>query len=84
MQDTIFVVMKDNFMSGWGKAEGKTNLYVVACNTLQEANQIKAAAKTRWEMSNIRIQHHAPKDTRSTLVSMKNYSQLGGMWKGEE
>ena len=80
-----YVTMIDKFMSGWGMAKGKTNIYQVECDTLEEANQIERAAKRRDDMKNIRIRQSKPYfNSASYLVSEKHFDDLGGVWKEDE
>ena len=79
---SIYVKMVDNFMSGWGDADGKTNLYVVECDTQSQATQIKNAAAQRSEMSSIRQLVKCPKGDTRTLVSLKQFADLGEIWTG--
>lgn len=77
----IYVHMTDNFMSGWGGAEGKTNKYVIECDTQEQADQIEKAARTRDEMSKITVSADLPYwSPDKVVVSQKPYSDLGGMW----
>lgn len=36
----IYIWAKDNFLSGWGEAEGKSHVQVVECPTEEEAARI--------------------------------------------
>ena len=36
-----YVTMTDTILSGWGQAEGKTNKYIVICDTFEQAETIK-------------------------------------------
>lgn len=80
---SIFVSMRDNFMSGWGEAEGKSNVYQVECETQAQADQIKSAAAARSEMSRIKAHPHQRTSDRNTLVTDKRFSELGPIWTGE-
>ena len=75
-----FVTMRDNFMSGWGPATGKNNLWCVECDTQEQEDQIIRSAERRDEMSNIRLLAHPPKNTDTVLVTMKHYNELGSVW----
>lgn len=81
---SIFVAMNDNFMSGWGPAKGKINVYVVECENQAQADQIKRTAAEREEMTRVRQVMHRPRNTRRVLVSLKHFSELGPIWTGEE
>ena len=73
--------MKDNFMSGWGPAEGKTNLYEVECDTLEQQEQIENAAESRSEMSDIKLKRNETREYEGVLISRVHYDDLGGVWK---
>lgn len=66
-----FVIMTDKFMSGWGKAEGKINKYIIECESLEQAKIVEENAKHREEMKYIGI-HKVNKyrDNRNYLVSL--------------
>jgi hypothetical protein len=76
----FYVKMNDNFMSGWGMAKGKTNVYQVECDTLEQATQIKNHALTRGEMSDITIRSTPVDKSPHRLITEKHYSDLGGCW----
>lgn len=46
----FYVTMNDTFMSGWGKAEGKTNKLIIECDTLQEVEIVSDNANNRTDM----------------------------------
>ncbi|WYW04448.1 hypothetical protein Mudajogi_00003 [Pseudomonas phage vB_PpuP-Mudajogi] len=76
------VVMQDEFMSGWGKAERRLNVYAVECDTEEQAQQILKSAKKRPEMKRARIVRSGKKryDPAVYLLTLKHYSELGGSW----
>lgn len=78
---SYFVSMKDNFMSGWGMAKDKSNLFVVECDTVEDAEMILQNAKKRPEMKRPRIVAKAPKNSEKYLVSLKHFNDLGPIWK---
>ena len=83
MNNKIYVAMTDEFMSGWGRAEGKINKYVIACDNQQQAEQIEAAAHNRPEMKYITTYTGLPNyDPNQYLVSLKHYNDLGDVWTG--
>jgi len=55
-----WVSMTDRFMSGWGRAEGKTNKLVVSCNSHEEAVTVSENAKNRGDMDKIKILEERP------------------------
>lgn len=77
-----FVTMTDKFMSGWGRAEGKINKFVVSCDTYKQAETIERNAHKRNEMKYINITSKKPYYSSSRyLVSWKEYNELGQIWK---
>lgn len=80
----IYVTMIDNFMSGWGEAEGKTNIYMVSCDTLEQAKQIETAGKARDEMRKVHIHESEPHyNPKQYLVTEVQFKDLGPIWTGE-
>ncbi len=55
-----YVVMIDNFMSGWGKAQGRS-YYVIAVDNQEEADIVMENADDRSEMKSIRLRKKLPK-----------------------
>ena len=55
-----YVTMTDRFMSGWGKAEGKTNKLVFVCESRDEAAHIERYARARGDMTYINIRSTKP------------------------
>jgi hypothetical protein len=78
-----YVTMTDKFMSGWGMAEGKTNKYVIGCNTYQQAETIVRNARKRSEMKhiNIVVGRKPYFNPRRFIVSYQDYKELGAIWK---
>ena len=74
----IYVAMTDKFMSGWGMAEGKTNRYVVECDTMEQAALVEKNAHRRSEMKRISICLTKPKERAGVLIRWKKFSDLGG------
>jgi len=82
----ITVTMKDNFFSGWGPAKNLVNIFMVHCNSFEEAEKIEAHAKNRSEMGAVRIRDTVVSpyySRRLYLVTEKDYDDLGPIWKGE-
>ena len=80
-----YVVMTDKFMSNWGQAEGKTNKFIIGCDTLQEAETIKHNAEKRPEMKYININYSKPHYNKNRVkVSYRNYNELGEIWHKKE
>lgn len=80
---SIYVKMVDKFMSGWGRAECKTSLYVIECDTQAQADQIKRAAGYRSEMTRIKQVAHCPKSNGGNYVSVSHFNDLGEVWTSE-
>lgn len=77
-----YVTMTDRFFSGWGRAEGKLSKFIIECETYEQAEQIKAVAKTRSEMRYINIRSTKPYyDSRKYYSSWKTYEQMTGWHK---
>ena len=77
-----WVIMTDNFMSGWGKAEGLINKFVVECDSHEQVERVENAANRRSEMSHVSIRTSEPKySSKRYLVSFRHYNDLGAIWK---
>lgn len=77
----MYVTMKDNFMSGWGQADGLVNIYLVECDSSDQQEQVFSHANDRDEMSLVKMCAAKPYYRPSThLVTEKHYSDLGGCW----
>ena len=75
-----WVSMTDKFMSGWGKATGKTNKLVIACDTYEQAEAIERNARKRDEMRYVNICTAKPRYGSHVLVSERHYSDMGQIW----
>lgn len=79
----FFVTMTDSFLSGWGRAEGLTNKYIVCCRTLNEALTVKENAQKRNEMKYINVRsgskvpYYSP---NKFLVSLAIVPEMGEIW----
>jgi hypothetical protein len=80
---SLYVTMIDKFMSGWGPAEGRKNIYCVECDSAAQADVIARAASRRPEMAGIRVQRERPEDSPLQVVTHKSFSELGQIWTGE-
>jgi hypothetical protein len=77
-----YVTMTDKFMSGWGKAEGKINKYVIRCATYQDAETIERNAHRRPEMKHINILGKLPYySPERYLLSLETFEDMGVIWK---
>ena len=75
-----YIVMTDSFMSGWGKAEGKTNKLVIGTDDYKLAQLIEHNAKERKEMKYVSIRTTKPNYKSNIVVSYKDASELSGPW----
>lgn len=77
-----YVVMTDKFMSGWGKADGKINKYIIECEDYNEAEIVQRNAYKRPEMKYINITRNKPYySPKGYVISMEKYENLGEIWK---
>ena len=76
-----YVRMTDSFMSGWGMSAGKTNVLVIECDTLEQAELVEYAGRQRPEMKRVQICADKPRERRGVLLSIKTFDQLGQCWK---
>lgn len=83
MRDTRYVSMRDGFMSGWGPATGKINIFQVECDNAEQAEQIMRAAAERGEMTRISQHPHERKSNSTTLVTNQHFNRLGPLWQGD-
>lgn len=51
-----YVVMRDTYLSDWGRAEDKDSIHVYPCNSHAEAEVVKANAEARSDQDRISIQ----------------------------
>jgi len=56
----FYVTCKDTFMSGWGPARGADNILILPCDTVEEAEIVKANAENRSDQKNIEIHVSKP------------------------
>ena len=57
---SYYVISKDKFMSGWGRAEGKENWCICECDSMKDAERVKAYAESRGDQEKVYITEHAP------------------------
>ncbi len=55
-----YVTMTDDFMSNWGKSEGKKNKMIFICKDYNEAQTVAQNAKNRGDQKNINITTKKP------------------------
>lgn len=80
-QQKFYVTMTDRFLSGWGKAEGKTNKLIIECDTYEQAEIIERNANKRSEMRFVGIRNTKPRYGRSVVESWKTWEDMGEIWK---
>jgi hypothetical protein len=82
MDKKYYVQMLDTYMSGWGKATGKKNYYVIECDNLEQAKTIERNAGLRPEMEDIAILTKVSvTNSKRVIVSIEGYNDLGDIWK---
>lgn len=59
-EGTVYVWMIDTFMSGWGKADGKTNRLIFVCGSPEEARIVMDNAEERSDTKNVTIASDPP------------------------
>ena len=77
----LYVRMTDTSMSGWGGAVGKTNVYVVECETEEQANHIISAAEKRSEMKRVQLCLNFPRPRPNVVYTHRMFAQLGDTWQ---
>lgn len=76
----LYVTMTDKFMSGWGKASGMINKYIVICESWEDAETVEKNAHKRPEMKYININITEPKQKSGYLLTFKHFNELGNIW----
>lgn len=76
----LYVKMLDTYFSGWGMAQGKKNIFVIACYTSAQAQAIAKAARKRPEMRSIKIQATMPQASDTALLSVHDVGDMSGPW----
>lgn len=66
----LYVLANDNFMSGWGPAEGKTNTVILPCADADEAGRVTAIVADRPEMRRVRTASTKPRLRDGVLYSL--------------
>jgi hypothetical protein len=64
-----YAIAHDTFMSGWGEAKGKINLYVVKCKTYEQLCLALTNMLSRTDFKNVRSSEIEPNSNASTLVT---------------
>ena len=66
----LYVIARDKVMTGWGKAEGNTNLYVVPCESELQVQRALSNMRRRPEMVEVRTAARMPIDSDTVIVSV--------------
>jgi len=66
-----------------GSSRYKINKFVVACESREQAEQIVRAAEKRSEMKYISVRTKKPKYGIKYVVSEREFSRLGDIWRGQ-
>lgn len=75
----FYVTMTDNFMSGWGRAKGKINKFVVICEAAEQAEEVKRNAMKRPEMKRVSVRRSRPHYcSEKVYVTMRTYDECPG------
>lgn len=75
---SIYVKMKDRFLGQWREdIDGKNSVFVVECDTQEQANQVVRVASDQNEMSGIKQVIHCPKSSERSHVSVKHFNDCG-------
>jgi hypothetical protein len=65
-----YVVSTDSFMSNWGRAEGRTNVCVVPCESAKQAEEVAQYVRSRSEQKRVRIVTTKPRSSSRRLLSL--------------
>jgi hypothetical protein len=85
-----WVSMTDKFMSGWGRAEGRTNKLVIECDSYEEAEIVAQNARNRSEMKFVNICASKPRYSKTQVTYIlhdkSDYSAwfIAGRFKPED
>ena len=55
-----YVSMIDTFMSNWGKAEGKENVLIFECDSIEESEIVEENANNRSDMKKVKCHAYYP------------------------
>lgn len=80
MSEKFYVRMVDKFMSGWGGAKGRRAIYVVECDTLEQAEAVEKAAQDRSEMKYVTLTTTQPRRKANEQMTVRHFFDLGGPW----
>ena len=74
----FYVNMNDHFMSGWGGAARGRSILCIACDTLEQAEAIEAAAHRRDEMHYITIADKPRRGRSGDHISLRQKPRQRG------
>ena len=74
-----YVLCNDMFMSGWGKAEGRTNTIILPCKSYREAEIVAHNARSRTDQKRVRIVEQKPRLRPGVLYSLMD-RKTAGRW----
>lgn len=78
----VYVTMFDKFMSGWGRAKGLKSVYVLECESEEEAEVVAENARRRMEMIRINIRYTKPYYTPSKYwVTLRTKNEASAWYK---
>lgn len=79
----LYVKMRDNFLSGWGKAEGKEAILIMECGSEEDSKIVKENAENRDDMKNIEILLDIPEYIHKDeyFVEIKDKSDYSNWYK---
>lgn len=77
---TYYVTCTDTFLSGWGKAKGKTNKLIFVCDTAEEQKIVANNCEARTDMVNVILHSSIPFGltalTKDTYIRALEYIQV--------
>lgn len=76
-----YAVAKDEFMSGWGRSEGKDNWVVFPCDSMEEAEIVKENLKNRSDMRRARINKNKPIVRKGVLLSLMDKEEASRFYR---
>lgn len=77
----FYVVTEDSFMSGWGMAQGKTNVLVFPCASYSEARIVADNARARSDQKRVRINATKPRRRSHWLLQVKDRDDYGSWYE---
>ena len=73
-----YVTMTDKFFSGSPVAEGKTEKFIIGCDTYDQASEIATKAKLQTGMSYVNITSSKPYYNKQRFhMSYRDYEEIG-------